>query len=251
MVEDPPPALESGGRYVGHDLSGADWAERDLSDAAFEACTLADVQISAAILQGAKFVGCLFTRCRFAHADLREAVFERCDFADPDSHSGVDFAFSQLDQARFAHCDLSFADIDRSSLWDVTFQSCNLRGARFHRADFARAFGPKVVRSSAAFRDCNLELTDLSDAALGGCELVRCSFREADLTGADLERADLTGGDFFQALTAGARLAGADLRGAELSGLDLNGLASFAGIKITAAQQHVVLVALGVDVYPD
>jgi len=195
-------------------------------------------------------VRCRFVRCRFGNADLREAVFDQCDFADPDSHSGPQFAFSRLDEARFLACDLSFADIDRTSLYGVAFEACNLRGARFHRADFSRAFGGKVVRTAATFKGCNLELADLSDAALPGCDLSRSSLREADLTGADLEGGDLTGCDLFQALISGCKLAGADLREGEVSGLDLTALGSVSGLKITTAQQFVLLSAMGVDVHP-
>ena len=210
-----------------------------------------DAQLSSVILQNARFVRCRFVRCRFAHADLREAVFDHCDFADPDSHSGPQFAFSRLDEARFVACDLSFADVDRTSLYGVVFEACNLRGARFHKADFSRSFGGKVVRTAAGFIGCNLELADLADASLSGCDLSRSSLREADLTGADLEGCDLTGCDLFQALTAGTKLAGADLREGELSGLDLSALGSVSGLKITAAQQYVLLSAMGVDVHPD
>jgi len=210
-----------------------------------------DAQLSSVILQNARFVRCRFVRCRFAHADLREAVFDHCDFADPDSHSGPQFAFSRLDETRFIACDLSFADVDRTSLYGVAFEACNLRGARFHRAEFSRAFGGKVVRTAAAFTGCNLELADLADAALPGCDLSRSSMREADLTGADLEGSDLTGCDLFQALTAGARLAGADLREGELSGLDLTALGSVSGMKVTTGQQYQLLTAMGVDVHPD
>jgi fluoroquinolone resistance protein len=156
-----------------------------------------------------------------------------------------------MDQASFEACDLSFADIDRTSLWAVAFARTNLRGARFHRADFSRSFGAKVVRTAAAFTACNLELADLSDARLATCDLSGSSLREADLTGADLEGADLTQCDLFQALTAGAKFAEADLRGAHVSGLDLAGLASHAGLKINLSQQQALLTALGLDVYAD
>ena len=163
----------------------------------------------------------------------------------------MQIAFSQADQATFEACDLSFADIDRTSLWSVAFKASNLRGARFHRADFARGFGGKVVRTAAVFTSCNLELADLSDAGLATCDLSGSSLREADLTGANLEGADLTNCDLFQALTAGAKLADADLRGAHVSGLDLAGLASHAGMKISLSQQQALLTAFGLDVYAD
>ena len=245
------PDLKAGGAYEGLDLSNYEFAEADLSDAVFTACLLNDVQLSAVMLQGARFVECRLVRCRFAHADLRDTRFERCNFADADSHSGVEIAFSRLDEAVFETCDLSFADIDRTSLYAVGFMTCNLRGARFHRADFARAFGGKVVRSAATFRSCNLELADLSQAGLPGCDLSGSSLREADISEADLAGADLSNCDLFQALTAGAKLANADLRGAEVSGLNLAELCAYDGMKITLGQQHLLLSAMGLDVYAD
>ncbi|MEO8113191.1 MAG: pentapeptide repeat-containing protein [Phenylobacterium sp.] len=250
-MSDDLPDLEPGGVYAGLDLSAYDFAERDLTEIVLTDCTLTDVQLSAVLMQGAKFTGCRFVRCRFAHADLRDTHFTRCSFADADGHVGVAVAFSRLDEARFEACDLAFADISRSSLYAVGFQACNLLGARFHRADFSRAFGAKVVRTAASFAGCNCGLADLSDAGLPGCDLSGANFREADLTGADLAGADLTGCDLFQALTAGAKLAGADLRGAQLSGLDLRALASSDGMKVTLSQQQALLTAMGLDVYAD
>jgi len=122
--------------------------------------------------------------------------------------------------------------------------------AQFRRAAFHRAFGRKVVRTAAIFRNCNLELAEMAGAGLAGCELSASRLREADLTGADLEGADLTGADLFQAIIDGARLKGADLRGAEVSGLDLRRAASIQDLKINADQQHRLLAAMGLDVYP-
>jgi fluoroquinolone resistance protein len=243
------PDLKPGGAYDGLDLSAYDFAERDLSDVKLSHCTVVDAQLSAVLLPGARFTECRFTRCRFAHADLREAVFVRCNFADPDSHLGVQIAFSQADQARFEACDLSFAEIERSSLWAAVFTDTNLRGARFHRADFTRRLSPKTEHNSVTFQRCNLELADLSDAVLRGCDLSGSSLREADLTDAQLEGADLKACDLFQALTSGAKFAGADLRGADVSGLDLTALASCEGMKITMAQQQALLTAMGLDVH--
>ena len=162
--------LEAGEAYDGLDLSTFEFGERDLAGLRLSNCVLTDAQLSAVILQDARFVDCRFVRCRFAHADLREARFARCSFADPETHSGCEFAFCRIDEAVFETCDLSFADIDRSSLWGVRLSDSNLRGARFHRADFTRAFGPKVVRAAAVFERCKLELVDLSNARLPGCE---------------------------------------------------------------------------------
>lgn len=243
--------LKPGARFTGLDLSPCDFTDADLTDAVFEACRLTDVQVQGAVMQGAQFKGCRLIRCRFSHADLREAAFEDCVFADDAGHAGVAFAFGRLETARFARCDLSFARFERLGLYGIEMEACNLRGAVFLKADFARTFGKSVVRSSAAFRGCNLELADLVEARLPDCDLRGSSFREAMLLDADLEGADLRDCDFFQAATTGAKLARADLRGAEVSGLDLMALGSRAGLMVAMDQQHPLLSAMGLDVHAE
>lgn len=251
MSKMPPSEIAAGDRISGVDLSGFDWTDRDLTDIELTDCQVEDAQLSGVVLRGARFRNCRFVRSRFAHADLRETMFEACVFADPDGHVGPQFAFSRLDEARFERCDLSFALFDRSSLYGLEAKTCNLRGARFNKADFSRAFGAKVIRTSACFSGCNLELADLAEARLPGCDLSNASLREADLRETDLEDADLRGSDLFQALTAGTKLAGADLRGGEVSGVDLTAAGSIAGLKVTVDQQYALLSAMGVDVHVD
>jgi fluoroquinolone resistance protein len=240
--------VEAGGLVQGESLSGFDWTDADLTETAFVDCLIEGAQLSGVTLTGARFQRCRILRCRFAHADLREASFEDCAFADPETRTGMVATFSNLEMARFARCDLTLSLFDRSGLHAIEMQACNLRGARFEKADFAKSFGRKVVRTLASFRDCNLELADLSGAHLTGCSLTGCDLRDADLADADLEGADLSGANLFRALVAGAKLAGADLRGAEISGLDLAVLATREGLIVTADQQHALLTALGIDV---
>ena len=132
----------------------------------------------------------------------------------------------------------------------MRFIDCRLLGARLSRARFHRAFGRKVVRTTATFNDCNLDLSDLSRISLQGCDLSNSRFQEADLSGADLEGATLTGADLFHAIFDGAKLAGADLRDAEISGLDIRRLATSKGLNINADQQFALLDAMGIDVSP-
>jgi fluoroquinolone resistance protein len=242
-----PPA--AGAHIEGQTLAGVDWTDADLSDAVFTDCVIEDAQFSNTLFQGARFRRCRILRCRAAHADLRETSFEDCGFADPGTHTGLACAFSNLEQARFLRCDLTLSLFDRSSLYDVEMRDCNLRGARFPRAEFAKAFSRKMIKTSAVLTGCNFELAELADVGLAGCDLSGSDFREADLGGADLEGADMRDCDLFGAALSGAKLAGADLRGAEVSGLNLASLASCAGLKITADQQYRLLTALGVDVH--
>jgi fluoroquinolone resistance protein len=245
------PTPKAGACITDARFSGVDWAEADLTETVFENCLIEDAAWAGVVLNGARFKNCRIVRCRAAHADLREAVFEDCGFADPETRTGLVVAFSQLDQARFVNCDLTLSQFDRSSLFAIEMVDCNLRGARFNRADFSRAFGRKVVRTEGALRDCNLELAEMSEIRLPGCDLSQSRLREADLTGADLEGANLTGADLFGALLTDVRLAGADLRGAEVSGLDVTALATREGVKITAEQQYRLLSALGIDVHAE
>jgi uncharacterized protein YjbI with pentapeptide repeats len=100
---------------------------------------------------------------------------------------------SELRQARFGRCDLSFATFERSDMFAIEMDQCNLRGTRFEKADFSHAYSRKMVRTRAAFRNCNLEPADLTERRL----------------------------------------------------------ASFARMKITQSQQHILLDGIGVDVHAD
>lgn len=243
--------LEAGGRYRDLTLTAWDFGEADLTDAVFEDCAFTDSLAQGVCLRGARFTACRFVRGRFGHADLREAAFETCSFADDAGHTGVRFAFSRLDQAEFRRCDLSFARLERSDLYGIQMEDCNLRGAVFQKLDFSRTIGRADPMHAAVFRRCNLELADLEGLDAPGCELTGSSLREAVLADANLERADLRGCDLFQAILTGAKLAGADLRGSEVSGLDLLELETRDGLKVTVDQQHRLLSAMGLDVYAD
>jgi fluoroquinolone resistance protein len=202
------------------------------------------------MLERALFRRCRLIRCRFGNAELRDATFETCNFVDDEGHSGVQFAFARLESARFERCDLSFARIEHGELHGIEMAACNLRGAGFAKNDFSKVFGRKVVSNAATFSDCNLELSDLSDARLSDCDLSKSNLREAVLRNADLEGADLSDANLDKAVTDGARMSRANLRGARISGLRLSDLSGFAGMMISADQQHMLLSELGLDVYP-
>lgn len=241
--------IEQAGGLTDVRLADLAWPDAAAEDADFDGCEFARIVFADAPLQGARFRRCRFVRCRFSHAELRGAVFEDCSFTDPDeAAAGCVFAFSRLRDARLSRCDLAFAVFERSELHNVEIDRCSLLGARFDRADFSHAYGRKSVSTRAIFRECNLELADLSGAKLMTCDLSGSRMRETCLAGADLTDADLRDCDLFQADFAKARLAGADLRGAAISGLDLIALESFQGLRITPEQQHLLLTAIGVEV---
>ncbi|MDR6289374.1 fluoroquinolone resistance protein [Inquilinus ginsengisoli] len=256
MASDPTPIdldqfrrrLAAGDGVSGAALCGVEWPEAAGAEARFADCLFEDCGFAGGDLTGAEFRNCRFLRCRFASTSLRDAVFEDCVFTDRAASTGTVFAFSELRDARFARCDLSFSGFERSGLFGIAMTGCNLLGAKFDRAEFSHAFGRKTISTRAEFRDCRFELADLHGIRLPGCTLVGCDFREADLTDADLSEADLRDSDLTTAVLAGAALAGADLRGAAIAGLNLLALRSLAGLKIGRDQQHALLAAMGVDV---
>ena len=243
--------LEAGMVVRDTDLSQLDFTDADLSAACFEECMLIDAKLTGTCFDSARFVRCRFIRLRMANCDLRDAVLTDCSFADDQGYSGAQFAFTRLEQTRFSGCDLSFASFDRSNLFGLDMERCNLRGAAFAKVDFGRTFGSKLTKWAGKLRSCNLELTDMIDIRMPDCDLSGSKLREAVLEGADLEGADLRGCDLVQALTAGARLARADMRGADLAGLDLTKLGSREGMMVSADQQFQLLQAMGLDVCPD
>jgi len=232
----------------GLNLSSFDWADADLTDAAFQDCEVSGVNFLNTVLDGATFVRCRLTNCRFSHVEAREISFSGCTLTDAASHKGLAICFSRLEQAKFEACDLSFSSWERSDLYGLDMVDCNMRGSKFYKTDFSKAFGRKPVRTSATFKRCNFHLAELCELDLSGCDFEESLFREADLSASNLEGANLTGADLFGAVHVGAKLANADLRRAEISGLDLDVLGSRIGMRITADQQHALLATLGIDV---
>jgi len=223
------------------------WPDLDCRGAHFFACEFERVQFTDSIFADARFAACRFNSCRFSHADFSAAEFETCSFhAD---NKGSSFAFCNLQRAVFAGCALSLAQFDRTEMFGVEMQECNLTGAKFMKADFSRALSRKKTETRASFANCKMDFADLSDVKLPGCSLVGSRLREADLSNADLTDADLTDCDLFQAVLDGARLSGAQLHGAEVSGLNLTRLADFAGLQISEDQMFRLLDAMGVEVH--
>jgi len=231
------------------DLSAVDWTDLACEEAHFTACTFTNTQFAGTNLAAARFDNCTFTACRFTRAELQEARFEACRFLPGAIKTeGCTFTFTNMRATRFLRCDLSLARIERSDLFDITMDQCTLRGATFHKLDFSQAYSRKLITTRATFRHCNLELADLTQARLPGCDLTGSRLREADLTEADLTGAILRDTDLFQATLTNTKLANADLRGAEISGLNLRHLATYAGLKISQGQQHILLDGIGIDV---
>src|SRR5882757_492018 len=121
-------------------FAGVDWCDLDCEYATFTDCVIEKAQLTNVNFAGARFMRCQFPRCRFARSDLSDATFEECIFTvRDDSPAGCSFMFCDLRRTQFLKCDLSLCQIERSDLYSVEMDQCNLRGARFHKADFSHA----------------------------------------------------------------------------------------------------------------
>ncbi len=94
-VKENPGLLRSGWWYQARLMEG-DCREMSLEHAAFEECTLKDIDFGAAKMMGARFLRCRLTGCSFRQTDLTQAEFEGCIFTD------CDFSGAILQQAVFS-----------------------------------------------------------------------------------------------------------------------------------------------------
>ncbi|MBN9521702.1 pentapeptide repeat-containing protein [bacterium] len=135
------------------------------------------------------------------------------------------------------------------SLYQVTLDDCDFRGATLDHVYFPKVTGAKfdgATMDDGSFsqaRDCSLRNVTMNDTRWNPAEFVRCdftgatlairtgsyttatacTFRKADLREADLDESRFQNNDFRGANLGKARLEKSDFTGADLSGADLSG----------------------------
>jgi uncharacterized protein YjbI with pentapeptide repeats len=153
--------------------------------------------------------------------------------------AGADFVRADLTGASLGHAILTAADLDLANLTNATFAGANLTsasigdatvtGAGLSGATLSGASGIGIIGSPASLpahwnirggfligpgsgtllTDADLDNLNLTSVDFSGLNLLRATFRHADLTSADLTRANLTGADFSSANLTKANLTGA------------------------------------------
>jgi len=231
--------------------SALDFEGLDGSDAVFTGCVFDGVSVHGADLAGARCTDCLFAQARFASWKLNEVVFAKCTFYDAELKTGCTFSFCEMHDTELTGCNLTDAVFDRCDLYGVRAEGCGFRNTKFKGTRFQKAISRKVALHKATFDNCNFSYADLSGLSLKSCTLTQCKFSETLFWDTDLSEASLTGSIIDRAEWDRARLTKADLRGASLAGLNLAAMVDYAGLKISASQQHEVLREIGIDVHPD
>ncbi|MBV7534692.1 pentapeptide repeat-containing protein [Duganella sp. sic0402] len=137
--------------------------------------------------------------------------------------------YARLDRAHMYPCDLTSADLSKSSNIGTTY------GSKDSAAKLANSIWAGAVCWSTDFTCCDLRGAKFVDAVFRDrgedVDPPYLSFVKADLRGADLSKCDLRGANFSGAMLSGADLSGskldrcvvnsADFCGADLSGVDL------------------------------
>ncbi len=239
----------------GENLDAIEWHDLDVSESKFVECTFRGSYFSETQFSDCEFTNCRFINCNFSHASLMSAFFDKCFLGkENEVDNGCRFSFCEMKGVRLANSNLSFCVFERSNLFNIEAERCNLLGTSFIKTDFYQLLNSKkgsIIHSRAQFKECNFELANLCSLKLGDAEFLECRMREADLTGVDFTDASLRGCDLFQAITNGAKFEGADLRGAEISGFNLLHLNGFHGMRIDYKQQFALLEGIGVEVHLD
>lgn len=216
--------------YEHTDLSGQSFDQQELGGAVFNDCTL---------------VG-----CSFRGADLAAATFSHCNAFSPDTDASVDFAFANLREVRFEHCDLTAANFSNTRSYDLQFHNCQIQGVDLTGSDFRLPVGARAQLAAFTMKDCNFAYGNLSNTYLKGCSFLQCRMIEAAIHNCVLDEATFTGSDLSNISGTAVSLRGADLRGALFNNLDPRKV-DMTGARITPAQTLWLLEPLGVIVEPD
>jgi fluoroquinolone resistance protein len=248
--------LRQHNRIADADLSGLNFDGGSFESARFDNCSAAGVRLAGGDLLSSTWIKCRFAKCQFSNLNLAGARFENCRFFDSESSSGCLFRFCDLRGATFENCDLSLSTFFVCELCDVRFADCRMSGVTFEKPSFAftsksSARKKPHVRLAGSFERCNMTNAITKGADFSSLKIIDCNLANAELEGTLFINSSLRGTNLTNASLRMVDLSGADLRGADLSGINLHELHSFAGMQVSASQQHHLLRSIGVDVFAD
>lgn len=195
-----------------HDMSYLDLRNRDLRGADFTGALLCHAEMEAALLSEANLFGADLRAAKLAWADLSKtdlraaclagADLNRANLEEADMREGQlltargvggdisnvtqDIAATGMEQATARGANMSGARVSNSFIVQTDMTDCNLRNAKFIRANL----------SLSNMTGCNLEGADFSEANLSGAIFHGASFNGTLLDHADLSGADLIGAVF-------------------------------------------------------
>jgi uncharacterized protein YjbI with pentapeptide repeats len=195
-------------------LTGWNFAGKNLNNAGFYRATLANADFTGASVRGVNFEGAVyrgFTAAQlYSTASYQEGDLRGIEFRGDDNLTGWNFAGQNLSGASFNN---------------ATLTNANFANAKITGTNLGRSYGDQITAaqfySTASYEEGDLTGVGLAGDNLtgwifGGKMLANSSFAYANLTGSDLSNANLSHANLYGATLTGANLSGADVRGADL-----------------------------------
>ena len=232
-------ALASQKVIRGQAFKGDDMTDFHVVEARFADCLFNDCNFEDAI-----FVGCEFLNCRFAHSSFRNARFEKCTFLDAENHSGTEWSYCNLSDARFKTSNLGMNAFVKCDAFLLSMVDCSATGLKFE-AEVHRRISKKQIFGGVDFSRCKLHYAVFSpgnyeESKFEGCDLREVSFAGSNLTRATFSGSSLNGTDF-----TGATLDHAILAHATYDQLDLSVMQSHHEMVISRDQHEALLKGMG------
>lgn len=174
-------------------MSGANWAGRDMRNVNFTGSDLSHSNFSGTNFSGGTFNGVDFTGSNLSGASFRGARLTGCDFSKANL-SGADFTGAILSGCQFSGT--VFTPADARSVLD-TCTGCDFSNANLAGDDLSHIHVKSVDFSGANLNGANLSNSlftgvDFGNARMNGANLTNSVFNGCDLDGVDLTHVDLS-----------------------------------------------------------
>ena len=209
--------LRIGEGYTNQDLRHKDFSGQELTD-----CSFGDCQFAGSIFRGANLTHCQFDRCQFKNSE-------------PDEPAS--FAWANLREPVFRHCELNMVPFNLCPGYDLAFNDCQMQDADLSLGKFKMPVG-NLGLAVLTITDCNFSYGNLSNTFLVGCKL-----SNNRLTECLLDFSDLSDSEIFHISARNCKLKGANLRGASFNNLDLKSL-GLKGVRVYYSQLPALVNSL-------
>ncbi|MCL4233892.1 MAG: pentapeptide repeat-containing protein, partial [Deltaproteobacteria bacterium] len=185
------------GKLAGQDLSRSNWAGSD---------------VSGARLAGANLAKGKFRKANFSGADLSGADLSRADLR------AANLTGANLRGAKLEKADLDGADLTGATLDDAVLTGAKARDAKFEDVRGARSVWRDALASKSRFAN-----VDFADADFSGADLVETTWEKAGLGGANLERSIWINAELAEVRAASANATDVDFFLSQIRDCDFSG----------------------------
>src|SRR5215472_11970369 len=153
-----------------HEGHRADFSSADLTGFDFAGRDLRGIKMDRAVLRGANFTGANLRAANLIGAIAQEGRFDRADLS-PARLSGANLVAACFVDACLAKAEMEFAVVAKAVLQGACLCEADMSGTVLDGAALTRADLRKANLRGAGLRDAQFDSADLRDARLGGAFL--------------------------------------------------------------------------------